>query len=202
MIDKIENQACLRNQEPIYQALKPWLISGGSLVELASGTGQHGVYIAKRLPKLDWQLTEHPDNLLLSQPWFQDAVLPNLKPPQALNIDDAPWSLPLTSFDFAYCANLLHFVSTQTVSHLFSGVSAVLKPKGLVFCYGPINEDGYTSEGNASLDNWLRTEVNPHAGIKELNWLIDQAENEALVFKQRLNLPANNVILVFEKGHH
>lgn len=199
-MDKIENQACVRNQEPIYCALAPWLEQGGALLELACGTAQHGVYMAERLPRLDWQLSEHPDNLLLSLPWLEDAQLTNLRPALAVDINAPSWPVSPHSYDFAYCANLLHFIAPASVRAFFKGVSEALKPGGLLFCYGPINENGFTSEGNASLDHWLKIDVNPEAGIKELSWLIDEGEVASLKFKQRINLPANNVILVFENS--
>lgn len=94
----------------------------------------------------------------------------------------------------------MHFIAPPSVRAFFKGVSEALKPGGLLFCYGPINENGFTSEGNASLDHWLKTDVNPEAGIKELSWLIDEGEVASLKLKQRINLPANNVILVFENS--
>lgn len=93
---------------------------------------------------------------------------------------------------------MLHFVSPQEASNIFKGMSLALKQHGIFFCYGPINENGFTSEGNANLDEWLKQDVNPKAGIKELTFLQECANIHGLHFKERLNLPANNVILIFE----
>lgn len=66
MLGKIVNPSCLRNQQPILEALSPWLTHGGALLELASGTGQHGAHICEQLRHIQWQLSEHPSQLELS----------------------------------------------------------------------------------------------------------------------------------------
>lgn len=199
MIEKVVNPSCLRNQHPILEALLPWLSEPGQLLELASGTGQHGVYIGQHLPHIRWQLTEHPSQIQLSQPWQQAANLSNVLPCIELDINQPNWPAELGQFQYSFCANLLHYVSEQEVHHIFKAVSRVLNTQGLFFCYGPINEQGFTSDGNASLDKWLKEDVNAQAGIKELSFLQSSAQQQGLTLKQRLNLPANNVILIFEK---
>lgn len=199
MSEKIINPSCVRNQQPIFDALSPWLSGNGPLLELASGTGQHGVHICGQRPNLQWQLTEHPSQVALSHPWQQEAQLCNLLPCLPLDITQITWPVPSSTYQYAYCANLLHFVSADNVNAVFKGISLTLKKTGLFFCYGPINENGFTSDGNANLDEWLKHDVNPQAGIKELILLQECADRHGLRFKERLNLPANNVILVFEK---
>lgn len=197
-MDKPTSQACLRNQEPIYQALAPFMSIKGTCLELASGTGQHGVYLAEHLPHIQWHLSEVHEQCTLSAAWLQDAGLSNVKPAIALDVSCAPWPLSPHSFDYGFCANLLHFVSQEDVQNVFSGMARALKSGGVFFCYGPINENGFTSEGNAALDHWLKTDINPKAGIKERDWLINLAQASGFEFNERLNLPANNVILVFK----
>lgn len=200
MLEKIENQACVRNQQPIFEALEPWLIAGGSLLELASGTGQHGVYITQRLPQITWQLSEHPSNLELSIPWQKEAQESGLLPAIPLDISQPHWHLVPDDYDYGYCANLLHFISDADMQQSFKGMAEHLKHNGLLFSYGPINENGFTSDGNKALDAWLKADINPEAGIKELKRIQDVAEQSGFIFKERINLPANNVILVFVKG--
>ena len=199
MIEKVVNPSCLRNQQPILEALEPWLSAHGRLLELASGTGQHGVYIAQHMPHITWQLSEHPSQVALCQPWQQQAMLANVLPCIEIDISQPTWPIEGGQFQYSFCANLLHYVSEKSVDNIFNGINRVLHKHGLFFCYGPINENGFTSEGNARLDNWLKEEVNPLAGIKELSFLQTSAKQYGLSLKQRLNLPANNVILIFEK---
>ena len=199
MTEKVVNPSCLRNQQPILEALEPWLSAHGQLLELASGTGQHGVYIAQHMPHITWQLSEHPSQVALAQPWQQAAMLTNLLPCIELDISQPIWPIEASSYQYSFCANLLHYVSKENVDHIFNAISRALNQQGLFFCYGPINEQGFTSDGNASLDKWLKEEVNAQAGIKELSFLQASAQQQGLTLKQRLNLPANNVILIFKK---
>lgn len=198
-MSKPTNPACLRNQEPIYQALKPYLSELGELLEIASGTGQHGAYIASRLPHITWQLSETPEQVALSQVWWQEASLANLKAAIPLDVDE-PWPITHHRYQYGYCANLLHFISEDSAQSVFTGFANALTKNGLLFCYGPINENGFTSEGNMGLDEWLKQDVNPKAGIKELEWIKRTSEQAGFALIERLNLPANNVILVFKKS--
>ena len=200
MLEKVVSQPCLRNQSPILEALSPWLNKGGRLLELACGTGQHGVFISGHIPQLHWQLSEHPSMLEISQPWVEEAGHGNLRPCIALDISQDLWPIKPHEYDFAYCSNLLHFIGDKQVMTIFKGVANALSQTGLFFCYGPINENGFTSAGNENLDIWLKQDVDPMAGIKELSWLIDQASQYGLSLTTRLDLPANNVILIFEKA--
>jgi len=197
-MDKPSNPACLRNQGPIYEALQPYLSAPGELLELASGTGQHGVYVASRTPHVTWQLSERPDQIQLSHMWWLEANLKNLKAALPLDVDET-WAVADHHYQYGYLANLLHFVSEDTARNVFAGFNHKLANNGLLFCYGPINENGFTSEGNQALDEWLKHDVNPQAGIKELEWIVSTANGEGFELLERLNLPANNVILIFKK---
>jgi cyclopropane fatty-acyl-phospholipid synthase-like methyltransferase len=200
MQEKVVSQPCLRNQAPIFEALSSWLNQGGTLLELACGKGQHGAYITSHLSQLNWQLSEHPSAVTLSKPWVEEASNPNLYPCIALDISETDWPVQSEHYDYAYCANLLHFISKQSVENVFNGIAQALKPNGFFFCYGPINENGFTSEGNQNLDQWLKQDINPQAGIKELDYLTDKASSCGLKLSKRLDMPANNVILVFENA--
>jgi hypothetical protein len=66
--------------------------------------------------------------------------------------------------------------------------------------YGPVNINGqFTSEGNVRLDEWLKTCVNPLAGIKDLADIERWAKDQGLVLIDNLEMPANNRLVVFQK---
>ena len=191
------SQPCLRNQDPIYQALKEVFLDEGKVLELACGTGQHAVYMAQRLPLLKWLATDLAQNIDGANMWINEAALENLKPATALDIEQTDWAIG--QVDYIYSANLVHFVSMQAVRAMFKGINQCLKSKGKLALYGPYNQDGYTSDGNARLDHWLKTEVNKDAGIKELNDIKALADSYNLTLLQNTIMPANNHLLVFEK---
>jgi len=192
------SQPCLRNQTPIYQSLKQYFNKPGSVLELACGTAQHAVYLAERLPHLNWQTSDLEPALEGARLWINEATLKNLKPPMMLNVEDEDWGDQV--YDYCYSANLVHFISMQSVHSMFAGISKHIKKQGLLALYGPYNQNGFTSEGNARLDEWLKADVNPDAGIKELNEIVSLAIDKGLQLKANHDMPANNHLLIFTKS--
>jgi cyclopropane fatty-acyl-phospholipid synthase-like methyltransferase len=191
-------EACLRNQHPIVEKLVQLLPNAGLLLELGSGTGQHAVYCAQRLPHINWQPSDVQQNLAGIKSWVDDAALENLLPAIELDVDQ-PW--PVHYADYVFTANTIHYISSDSVKNLFTGVSNILPEKGLFIAYGPVNENGeYTSEGNVRLDAWLKGSVNPLAGIKDLELLISLAALEQLTLVDNIAMPANNRLLVIQKN--
>jgi cyclopropane fatty-acyl-phospholipid synthase-like methyltransferase len=191
------SQPCLRNQDSIYQMLKLHFNTPGCVLELACGTAQHTVYFAERLRHLNWQPTDLAFSLAGAEIWIKEASLENVNPVAILDINDSDWSVK--DFEYIYSANLVHFVSQNSVNAMFSGVDKHLKKQGKLALYGPYNQNGFTSDGNARLDHWLKTEVNPEAEIKELNDIVGLAKKHGLTLEENYLMPANNHLLIFRK---
>lgn len=193
---KPTSQPCLRNQDPIFQTLQHAFAQPGSVLELACGTAQHGVYFSQRLPHLAWQPTDMKPALPGAALWIEEASLTNLLPAMELDVSLPHWNL--SPYNYVYSANLVHFVSMDTVKCMFMGIQKNLKKSGVLALYGPYNNQGFTSGGNASLDNWLKQDINPEAGIKELSVIIELAQQHNLQLQENHMLPANNHLLIFE----
>jgi len=58
--------AALRNREPIAEVLAQELPASGTVLEIASGTGEHAVFFASRFPALRWQPTDPSAEALAS----------------------------------------------------------------------------------------------------------------------------------------
>lgn len=190
-------QPCLRNQQAIYSVLNSRFTQPGSVLELASGTGQHAVYMATRMPHIKWYSTDIGHNLHGASLWIKDANLENLPAPIALDIASNNW--PIEYADYGFASNIMHYVSAENIAQLFTGLSQTLPKNGLFICYGPFNNNGFTSEGNAALHEWLQTEVNKEAGIKELSEVEAMAHEAGFQLNENISMPANNHILVFSK---
>lgn len=191
------SQPCLRNQDPIYQKLKLYFKNPGSVLELACGTAQHAVYLSQRLPHLSWQPSDIAEAMKSSKMWINEASLSNLKP--ALELDATKEHWPAGEYSYIYCANLIHFVSAHSVESIFIGISNHLKQGGLAAIYGPFNNQGFTSEGNKNLDAWLKSDINPTAGIRELEEIKIMAERHNLQLDKNETMPANNHLLIFKR---
>ena len=78
-------------------------------------------------------------------------------------------------------------------------MAAHLRVAGKFMVYGPFNDNGaYTSEGNERLDAWLK-QRDPKSGIRDIQWLQDEAGKLDLTWLETRQMPANNLLVVFEK---
>lgn len=197
MIDKPYSEACEQNREPIIAVLRPRLRSCRRLLEIGSGTGQHAVYFGAELPHLSWQTSDCRDNHAGIRAWFDEARLPNVDPPMALDVLEDAW--PDERFDAVYSANTAHIMHSDAVVAMFRGVGRVLGAGGVFLLYGPFNIDGrFTSESNARFDAWLK-QRDPEMGIRDMAWLDQLATDSGLRFQEDLVMPVNNRTLVWRK---
>ena len=85
------SSAAERNKQPILEVLAPKLPRRGSVLEIASGTGQHVVHFAAALPQLSWQPTDIDlARCAMIATRISRAGLSNVKPPEVLDVHDAP----------------------------------------------------------------------------------------------------------------
>ena len=193
----IVNESCLRNQAPIADVLSNELPESALVLELASGSGQHGAYVTGKLPAVRWQPSELAGQLESINAWRQHSGHSNYLPPLTLDVTQDLW--PVKQVDAVFAANLVHFVGWPQVRSMMTGIGRVLRRAGLAFFYGPFNYAGkFTSEGNQQLDAWLR-QRDPESGIKDFEQVILAARKEKLRLLKDIAMPANNRMLVLQK---
>ncbi len=197
-------ESCLRNQAAIADTLTPLLQARQSskhklrLLEIGSGTGQHGAYCASKMPDVIWQMSDLPDCMEGMLAWQKEAKCPNLPVPLVLNMQDEDWHLT-GRYDAVFTANTVHFVGENKVENMIRQVGELLTTGGLFCIYGPFNQNGaYTSEGNQRLDVWLKGR-DPESGIKDIAWVINECRQHKLLYRESVLMPANNQVLVFDK---
>jgi hypothetical protein len=121
--------------------------------------------------------------------WLDEAALPNLPPPLALDVSQRLQSGP---YDAVFTANTLHIMGWSEVQRLFDGLAACLSDNGLFTAYGPFNQGGrHTSEGNARFDAELRL-ADPRRGIRDLEAVDVLARAAGLQMLADEPMPANN----------
>ena len=185
-----------RNKEPILAVLKEIFAERKHVLEIASGTGQHAVYFGRELPHLSWQPSELAQNLPGIRAWLDEAQLPNVLPPLALDVNDARW--PVAPVDAIFNANTVHIISWPEVERLFAHIARVIAPRGCVCLYGPYNYDGkFTSESNARFDVWLKSR-DPNSGVRDFEAVDRLAASQGLELLRDIAMPSNNRILVWE----
>jgi SAM-dependent methyltransferase len=187
-----------RNRDPILDVLRRVLPAQGLVLEIASGSGEHGVHFAKGLPALTWQPTD-PDAAALASiaAHRADAALPNLLAPLRLDVTAESW--PVERADALLCINMIHISPWAASEALFAGAARVLRPGGIVYLYGPYRIDGrHTAPSNEAFDAQLRAQ-NAAWGVRDLADVTALAKSCGLAFVETVAMPANNLSVVFRR---
>jgi hypothetical protein len=184
-----------KNKAPILAVLREIFADRKRVLEVASGTGQHAVYFGRELPHLTWQPSELRRNLAGIQSWLDEAQLPNVLAPLAIDVNDERW--PVSSVDAVFNANTVHIISWPEVKRMFAHVASVIDPGGYLCLYGPFNYGGkFTSESNARFDAWLKAR-NPDSGVRDFEAIDRLAASLGLVLLRDIEMPSNNRMLVW-----
>ncbi len=196
--NKPYSESCDQNREPILEVIQPLLKERETILEVGSGTGQHAVYFAKKMPHLNWQTSDQPIYHEGIKLWLDDANLDNTPPPLPLNVSSDTW--PNQSYDVIFSANAVHIMAWDNVVDFFVNAPKLLNKGGLFILYGPFNyNQQYTSESNARFDIWLK-QRDPHSAIRDFEALDELAQKAGMTLQSDHDLPANNRILVWEKS--
>lgn len=198
MIDKPFSQACENNKAPILAVLQRAFAQQRRVLEIGSGTGQHALHFAARMPWLSWQPSDRSEHLSGIRAWMAEPELPgNLLLPVELDVEQAQW--PVGPFDAVFSANTSHIMGWPQVQRCIARVGELL-PAGGVFClYGPFNYDGaFTSESNQRFDALLR-QRDPASGLRDFEAVDRLAAEAGLVLSADHEMPANNRLLEWRK---
>lgn len=191
------SQSCEENKHVIFKSIQPYLANKSSVLEIATGTGQHAVFFAEKLPHLTWQTSDLIDSHSGICQWLDEANLPNIHRPVELNVSNSQW--PNCKYDAVFSANSFHIMSQQNVVDFFANISNVLEAGAHVLIYGPFNyNNAFSSESNANFDVWLK-QRNPQSGIKDFEWCHQLAIEAGLTLESDIEMPVNNRILVWSK---
>jgi hypothetical protein len=187
-----------RNKAPILEVLQRVLPTGGVLLEVASGTGQHAAFFAQALPTWTWLPSDlDPKNLASIGAYCQQAQLPNLAPPRPLDVCAPDWQTP--ALDAVFNANMVHIAPWECCEGLLRGSGKLLRAGGVLVMYGPFRVGGeHTAPSNLEFDADLRAR-DARWGVRDLEAVIELADSFGLEHRERVAMPANNQTLVFER---
>ncbi|QSQ20754.1 DUF938 domain-containing protein [Pyxidicoccus parkwayensis] len=187
-----------RNREPLLAVLREVLPASGTLLEIASGTGEHAVFFARAFPHLTWQPTDvEPESLASIASWRAGESLPNLLPPLTLDASSDTW--PVSTADAILNVNMIHISPWAACQGLMRGAGRVLVPGGCLVLYGAYFVEGReTAPSNLAFDASLR-ERNPAWGVRQLGDVTAEAARHGLERERVVDMPSNNLALVFRK---
>ena len=188
-----------RNGAPILAVLQSLLPANARVLEIASGTGQHAQRFAAACPGWDWQPSDVTADRLAAIARRCAGVV-NVRPALELDVLASDWPTA-GPFDAVYCANMLHIAPWPACGALMRGAARHLALDGVLVTYGPYLEDGVPTEpGNLAFDASLR-ERDAQWGIRRIEEVTAQARQAGLKLHARHQMPANNLLLVFGRGH-
>ncbi len=187
-----------RNKEPIAKALSEIITKHDrNIFEIGSGTGQHAAYLGNYFSHLYWQTSDLKENHKTISAYIDQANLKNLIHP--IEFEAGVTKLPNKKYDLVYTANTFHIMSWKKVKTILKSIDQILIEGGQFIIYGPFNFDGeFTSESNKEFDENLKAR-DPNSGIRNFEDIKKNLEKSSLIFSQKIDMPANNKILVFTK---
>ena len=191
--------ATARNRAPILEVLARVLPTRGTVLELASGSGEHAIFFAAALPALTWQPSD-PDltHVASIDAWRASEAIANVAPALHLDVHALPW--PLARVDAIFCANMIHIAPWSACLALLDGASASLTAAAPLVLYGPFREGGeHSAPSNESFDASLRAR-DPRWGVRDLDEVLAEARARGLLHDETVRMPANNLTVVLRRA--
>jgi Protein of unknown function (DUF938) len=204
---RLDAPAFHRNHQAIRAVLLEFLAGkSGDVVEAGSGTGQHVVDFARHAPDITWWPSDlNAQHLKSIAAWRAHTGLANIRPPLRIDLSDPAWYSPMQDGSgpgkllAVFCANVVHIAPWRVAEGLFAGAGRVLRDDGRLFLYGPFKRDGkHTAISNAVFDSSLRDQ-DTEWGVRDIADLERLAASAGLVLREIVEMPANNLVLVFER---
>lgn len=191
--------AAERNRDAILAVLRRVLPARGTVLEIASGTGQHAAAFAAALPGVTWQPSDPNDAARVSiSAWVAHAKLPNLQAPLALDVGREPWGIDAAQA--IVCINMVHIAPWAATEALFAGAARRLDAGGVLYLYGPYRRGGaHTAPSNAAFDAQLRA-TNARWGVRDMEAIETLGQAVGFALDEIVAMPANNFSLVLRKS--
>jgi SAM-dependent methyltransferase len=205
---RLDAPAFHRNHQAIWAVLQKFLVGkSGDVLEAGSGTGQHVAEFARHSPEITWWPSDLNEQHLKSiAAWRAHAGLANIRPPLRIDVSDPAWCPEMHDGSgpgkllAVSCANVIHIAPWRVAEGVFAGVARYLRPDGRLFLYGPFKRGGrHTALSNAVFDSSLR-DNDPEWGVRDVEALETLATSVDLKLVEIAEMPANNLILVFERS--
>lgn len=191
--------AAARNGGPIADVLAQELPESGTVLEIASGSGEHALFFAERFPGLAWQPSDpDPDALASIAEWRGEQGPANLRPPLQLGASAPDW--PVKRADALVCINMIHISEWEATVGLFRGCAKFLAGQAPIILYGPYLEDDVeTAPSNLAFDRSLK-DRSPAWGLRKVADVDRVAAEFDYERANRYAMPANNLTLVYRRN--
>ena len=160
MDNRLFFSATQRNRDCIGDVLSR-IIKKGSVLEIGSDSGEHGVVFQKRFPGIIWQTSDpklvHRKSI---SSWIEYEDLTKKMPqPLEIDVEKIPWKIPLRlahSLQGIVSINMIHVAKWSSTVALFRESGKLLNKGQFLMLYGPFKiGNNYTSQSNFHFDNYF-----------------------------------------------
>ena len=196
--------ATQRNKIYIGDVLSKIPLKKGFVLEIGSGSGEHGVEFQKRFPEIIWQTSDPELNHRKSIVSWIDHEKLNIKMPKPLDIDvtKSPWPISsklLHNLQVIISINMIHIAPWECTESLFKESGKLLNYEKFFILYGPFKiKDNHSSESNELFDKSLKSQ-NDDWGVRNLEDVNKEAIINGFQQIQIIKMPANNLTLIYKK---
>lgn len=199
MPDRITAPAVARNRDPILEVLRGVLPESGTVLEIASGSGEHVVHFAPHFPQIEFHPTDPDERAIASiKGWIREAASPNIVAPLMFDVSEAKW--PFKKLDGIICINMVHISPWRATEALMRGAASALKHGAPLYLYGPYRRRNIpTAPSNEEFDLSLRSR-NSEWGLRNLEIVSILAQSVGFMKPEITEMPANNLSVVFRRS--
>lgn len=191
-----------RNREPILLALRRVLPENARVLEIASGSGEHAIHMARAMPGLSWRPSDpDPEARASIAAWIDAERLGNVAQPVAIDVREQEWGVEDEApFDAIVAINMIHISPWEATLGLLAGAGRRLRQGGVLYTYGPYKRDGqHTAPSNEAFDEMLRAR-DSNWGVRDVADVERAAAEQGLTLREIVEMPANNLSLVFARN--
>jgi len=195
---KLSSPAALRNRDPIADLLRDVLPQNGTVLELASGSGEHVIHFAALFPELVWQPSDpSPEARASVEAWVEAEKLTNVLQPMDVDASSETW--PVARAEAMIAINMIHISPWPATQGLLKRAGQLLPTGGPLILYGPYRRQGQPLvASNVEFDASLRAR-NTEWGIRLLEDVAGLAAQSGLALTSVTEMPANNLGVVFTR---
>lgn len=192
-----------RNREPIRDALACLATTPVRVLEIASGTGEHGAYLVSQNPNLRWTYSDlDPESLASQRAWREHDGTGRIAGPIPIDASADQWGDAeiQAPWDVIFSANMVHIAPWPAAEGLLRGAGRLLRQGGTLVLYGPFARDGAIAPSNAAFDESLK-QRDARWGVRDLDrQVLPLAQQAGLVLNAVLQMPVNNLTVLFRKA--
>lgn len=195
-----------RNKDVVREVYLQHMPVSGRVLEIASGTGEHGAHITASTPDLAWNYSDiDPVSQASQRAWRSAANHDRLQGPLTIDTTQPVWDeaealASVAPLDAIFCANMIHIAPFEAAEGLIVGAGRLLHRGGRLMLYGPFARMGDIAPSNARFSEDLKRR-DPRWGVRDLDrQILPLAVAAMLDLVTVAQMPANNISVIFEKG--